>query len=66
MFESLESRALFSVTLTPADAPTTEPAPEPAPVVAERDAASGLPTGKRMHKPFVITKTMDTASPVLM
>lgn len=25
-------------------------------VVAPRDAASGLPTGKRQHKPFVVTK----------
>jgi hypothetical protein len=66
MFETLESRALFSVTLTAADAPTTEPAAEPAPVVVERDAASGLPTGKRMHKPFVFIHTMDKASPVLM
>ena len=24
-------------------------------IVSQRDAASGLPTGKRMHKPFVIT-----------
>lgn len=24
-------------------------------VAAPRDAASGLPTGKRMHKPFTIT-----------
>ena len=28
-------------------------------VVSPRDAASGLPTGKRMHKPFVITKELD-------
>ena len=26
---------------------------------ASRDAASGLPTGKRQHKPMVITKDMD-------
>ena len=25
-------------------------------IVSPRDAASGLPTGKRMHKPFLITK----------
>ncbi len=31
-----------------------------------RDAASGLPTGKRMHKPIVITKETDKASPKLM
>jgi hypothetical protein len=24
-------------------------------IVSPRDAASGLPTGKRQHKPFVIT-----------
>ena len=65
MFETLESRELFSATLTTADAPAPEPAPEPA-IVVERDAASGLPTGKRMHKPFVFTKTIDKATPVLM
>ncbi|AQT68219.1 Secreted protein hcp [Anaerohalosphaera lusitana] len=34
-------------------------------VVSPRDAASGLPTGKRQHKPFKITKTVDKASPLL-
>jgi type VI secretion system secreted protein Hcp len=34
-------------------------------VVSPRDAASGLPTGKRMHKPFVITKEIDKSSPLL-
>ena len=34
-------------------------------VISPRDAASGLPTGKRMHKPFVITKELDKASPML-
>jgi type VI secretion system secreted protein Hcp len=34
-------------------------------VVSPRDPASGLPTGKRMHKPIVITKEIDKASPVL-
>lgn len=32
-------------------------------IVSPRDAASGLPTGKRMHKPFVITKELDRNSP---
>ena len=31
-------------------------------IVSPRDAASGLPTGKRMHKPFVITKEMSVSS----
>jgi hypothetical protein len=31
-----------------------------------RDPASGLPTGKRMHKPFVITKQADVSSAILM
>lgn len=35
-------------------------------IVSPRDAASGLPTGKRMHKPFVITKELDKSSPVLV
>jgi type VI secretion system secreted protein Hcp len=30
------------------------------------DPANGLPTGKRMHKPFVITKEIDETSPSLM
>ncbi len=31
-------------------------------IVSPRDPASGLPTGKRMHKPFIITKEMDVSS----
>jgi type VI secretion system secreted protein Hcp len=34
-------------------------------IVSPRDAASGLPTGKRMHKPLVITKEVDKSSPLL-
>lgn len=34
-------------------------------VLSPRDAASGLPTGKRQHKPFVITKEVDKATPLL-
>lgn len=34
-------------------------------IVSPRDAASGLPTGKRMHKPFVITKEVDKSTPLL-
>jgi type VI secretion system secreted protein Hcp len=30
-----------------------------------RDAASGLPTGKRQHKPIVIVREVDAASPLL-
>lgn len=32
----------------------------------ERPSASGLPTGKRQHKPFVITKEVDKSSPRMM
>jgi type VI secretion system secreted protein Hcp len=35
-------------------------------VVSPRDAASGLPTGKRQHKPITVTKEVDKASPLLM
>jgi type VI protein secretion system component Hcp len=35
-------------------------------IISPRDAASGLPTGKRMHKPFVITKEIDRSSPLLL
>jgi len=34
-------------------------------IVSPRDAASGLPTGKRMHKPFIITKELDKSTPAL-
>ncbi len=34
-------------------------------IVSPRDPASGRPTGKRVHKPFVISKSLDRASPLL-
>jgi len=35
-------------------------------VIAPRDPASGLPTGKRQHKPIIVTKPIDKATPLLM
>jgi hypothetical protein len=37
----------------------------PVSIVSPRDAASGLPTGKRMHKPMTIVKEWGAASPKL-
>ncbi len=34
-------------------------------VVSPRDAASGLPTGKRQHKPITVTKETDKATALL-
>ena len=34
-------------------------------ILSPRDPATGLPTGKRMHKPFVILKEVDRGSPQL-
>ena len=34
-------------------------------VLSPRDAASGLPTGRRQHKPIVVTKPVDKATPLL-
>jgi len=34
-------------------------------IISPRDMASGLPTGKRQHKPFVITKELDKSTPLL-
>lgn len=34
-------------------------------IVSPRDAASGLPTGKRQHKPLTIRKAIDKSSPLL-
>jgi len=35
-------------------------------VWSPRDAASGLSTGKRMHKPFVMTQELDISVPLLL
>ncbi|MBC3385769.1 Hcp family type VI secretion system effector [Pseudomonas sp. SWRI12] len=35
-------------------------------VIIPRDAQSGQPTGQRIHKPLVITKVFDKASPLLL
>lgn len=35
-------------------------------IVSPRDAASGLPTGKRQHKPVTIVKELDKSTPLLM
>ena len=35
-------------------------------IVSPRDAASGLPTGKRQHKPLVFRKSVDKSTPLLM
>jgi len=35
-------------------------------VASPRDPASGLPTGKRHHKPITITKEVDKSTPLLM
>jgi type VI secretion system secreted protein Hcp len=34
-------------------------------LISPRDGESGLPTGKRTHKPLVITKELDKATPLL-
>lgn len=34
-------------------------------IVSPRDPVSGLPTGQRMHKPFVVKLALDKASPLL-
>jgi hypothetical protein len=52
-------QAVLSMVLVRAFPPGSEPEVEGF-IVSPRDAASGLPSGKRMHKPFVITKTYDT------
>jgi len=35
-------------------------------IVSPRDAASGLATGKRQHKPLLITKELDSSTPLLL
>jgi len=34
-------------------------------IVCPRDPQSGIPTGKRIHKPFMITKELDKSTPLL-
>ena len=33
--------------------------------LCQADSASGLPTGKRQHKPITVTKPVDKATPIL-
>jgi type VI secretion system secreted protein Hcp len=35
-------------------------------IVSPRDPQSGLPTGKRMHKPWIFKKEIDQASPMIL
>jgi type VI secretion system secreted protein Hcp len=35
-------------------------------VVGPRDPVTGRPTGKRMHKPIVVTKDLDRSTPLLL
>jgi type VI secretion system secreted protein Hcp len=35
-------------------------------IISPRDPASGLPTGKRQHKPIVFTKQLDSTTPLLL
>jgi type VI secretion system secreted protein Hcp len=35
-------------------------------ITSPRDPASGLPTGKRIHKPITITKELDRTTPLLL
>jgi type VI secretion system secreted protein Hcp len=35
-------------------------------IISPRDPASGLPTGKRQHKPFTVTKELDRSTPLLL
>lgn len=35
-------------------------------IVSPRDPASGLPTGKRMHKPYTVTMQWDAATPLFL
>src|ERR1700722_15620354 len=34
-------------------------------IISPRDPQTGLPTGQRMHKPFIFTKELDEATPLL-
>jgi type VI secretion system secreted protein Hcp len=35
-------------------------------IVSPRDASTGMPTGKRIHKPLTLTKEIDQSSPMLL
>jgi type VI secretion system secreted protein Hcp len=64
------STETFKVTMTlggplAAVGPSVIRSAEARDLVSPRDVSSGLPSGKRMHKPIVITKELSAASPVL-
>jgi type VI secretion system Hcp family effector len=48
-----------------ADRESSAPAVSELTASAPRDAATGISSGRRMHKPLVITKEIDKASPML-
>ncbi|MDP4200378.1 MAG: hypothetical protein Q8922_06910 [Bacteroidota bacterium] len=51
--ESPKESVAFTITVTPQ-------------IQHPRDVASGLPTGKRMHKPIVVMKMLDRSSPTVI
>jgi hypothetical protein len=59
-------RAILQLVVVRAFPESTESSePEVEGFVTPRDSASGLATGKRMHKPFTLTKQMDVSTPML-
>jgi hypothetical protein len=64
MFESLEDRALFSVSLT-VDAPLTTPTAPAQPTTFIGSQSTGAGAGKVTFNPFSITRKIDKATPIL-
>jgi hypothetical protein len=58
-------QAVLNMVLVRAFPPGSEPDVEGF-IMSPRDAASGLPTGKRTHKPFFIGATTDVGLPTLI
>jgi len=56
----------FSASSISAEKQATQSSTVKQTITTPRDAASGLPTGKRQHKPVSLTKPIDKASPKLM
>ena len=51
----------FAIPASAIAEPPPPAAPVPYPNTSARDAATGLPTGKRMHKPYTLTATTGPA-----
>jgi len=65
LFDQSLSRYLLTVTTSSGEEHRMEIYGFSHEILSPRDAASGLPTGKRQHKPFRVIKPVDKSTPLI-